>query len=37
VALEVHHIDGDPSHDVAANLIPLCGRCHSLAGADAIL
>lgn len=30
-ALEVHHIDGDPSHTVAENLIVLCGSCHSSA------
>ena len=26
--LEVHHVDGDPSHNDPANLTTLCRRCH---------
>ena len=28
LADEVHHADGDPSNNAAANLICLCLRCH---------
>ena len=28
VALEVHHLDGDPSNNARANTIPLCCDCH---------
>ena len=28
-ALEIHHIDGDPTHNAAAdNLVVLCRACH---------
>jgi 5-methylcytosine-specific restriction endonuclease McrA len=28
VALEVHHVNGDPSDNRLRNLIPLCRDCH---------
>jgi|SRR6267378_1687485 len=30
-ALEIHHIDGNPSNNAFANLILLCATCHSKA------
>ena len=27
-ALELHHVDGDPSHNAPANLQVLCRSCH---------
>jgi 5-methylcytosine-specific restriction endonuclease McrA len=30
VALEVHHVNSDPTDHRLANLIPLCRDCHQL-------
>ena len=31
VPLKIHHIDGNHNHNVAKNLIALCGACHDMA------
>lgn len=30
IALQIHHIDEDPSNNIIVNLIPLCLNCHAL-------